>query len=532
MSVYAGFVVIGLAIYVLIGYLASKKVKSLDDYYVSGRNASTLFIAGTMFASMLSTNGFMGDVGYAYDGNISILFLINVICACGYILGPIYFGRYIRRVKSNTMPGYFRARFNSKRIGKFAGIVLVTSLFAYLLSVLTGVSILMQSLLGLNQQICLLISWIAILLFTLSSGSKGVIIIDTLMCICFLTSTIFVGYYVLNEVGGTKELIFKLATNPAVPDGTLSYHGQVKDSSIFHTLSYGLTLGIIWLITVSVSPWQAGRNLMAKSEHTIFRSGVISALLTIFFLIFLYIVALGAYELNANIARSEEVLIWICYEVVPTWLGAFLLTGIMSAGLSSATTFLSVISFSLANDIFSLNSKNQKAQLKLTKLFVILVSLLALVLAYFNLASIRIIAWFASTIIAASWGVVAFGSVWSKKLSESGAYYSMLFGFVGYLLSKALNSWLDLNLWGVFDPFFIGIYASLCAALIGSFLSPLKQDERDFLASMHILPQDEKSPKEYRIDMLYAWFFIASAGVLFALLVYYWIVPYHKALGV
>lgn len=106
-----------------------------------------------------------------------------------------------------------------------------------------------------------------------------------------------------------------------------------------------------------------------------------------------------------------------------------MLTGILSAGLSSATTFLSVVSFSLANDIFGLEFKDDKSQVNFTRMVVFIVSIIALIVAYFDLASIRIIAWFASTIIAASWGFLAFASVWSKKLTERGAYLSMIGGF-------------------------------------------------------------------------------------------------------
>ena len=160
-------VFIGICVYILIGYYAGKRVKNLEDYYVSGRNSTTLFITGTMFASMLSTNGFLGDTAYAYSGNITTIFLINTLCACGYILGPLYFGRFIRRAKVNTMPSYFFYRFNSKRIQKFAGIITVVSLSAYLLSVLSGTSILMQYLSGFDRLTCLFISYICILAFTM-----------------------------------------------------------------------------------------------------------------------------------------------------------------------------------------------------------------------------------------------------------------------------------------------------------------------------------------------------------------------------
>lgn len=531
MNIYMFGVFIGICIYLIIGIYAGKKVKNLEDYYVSGRNSTTIFIAGTMFASMLSTNGFMGDTAYAYSGNITTIFLINVLCACGYVIGPLYFGRYIRRAKVNTMPSYFLLRFNSERIQKFAGIITVVSLSAYLLSVISGTAILMQALSGFSRLSCLLISWLCILFFTIYSGSRGVIIIDTVMCLCFLFSTIFVGYFVFSEVGGVSNLVEKLAHNPNSPKDLLSYHGDTGTGSVFDIVSYGVTLGIVWMFTVAVSPWQAGRNLMARNEHVIFRSGVISALLTVFFLLFLYIIAICVIELNPNMAHPEQVIVWTAYEVVPKFLGVFLLTGILSAGLSSATTFLSVVSFSLANDIFNMNFKDEKEQVNFTRIAVFVVSIIVLGVAYFDIASIRIIAWFASTIIAASWGFLAFASVWSKRLTERGAYLSMVGGFFGYLISKALSEFAELTLKNFLDPFFIGVFISIVLAIFGSIGEQKSDAEIKFYNKLHQIPKSELNYKDYKIDKIYGFILIASGFALAALLIIYWAIPYNQIKG-
>ena len=59
-------------------YLCRKKVKNIEDYYVAGRNAPTLFIVGTLVASYLSSVAFMGEVGFSYDGYV-IAFLILLL---------------------------------------------------------------------------------------------------------------------------------------------------------------------------------------------------------------------------------------------------------------------------------------------------------------------------------------------------------------------------------------------------------------------------------------------------------------------
>ena len=76
-------VIVSIIVYLVVGLYAGRQVKDVNDYYVSGRNAPTLLISGTLFASMLSVNGFMGDQGWCYTGNITSLVFLNALCACG-----------------------------------------------------------------------------------------------------------------------------------------------------------------------------------------------------------------------------------------------------------------------------------------------------------------------------------------------------------------------------------------------------------------------------------------------------------------
>ena len=76
MNIFFIGVVVSILVYIVVGIWAGRSVKDVNDYYVSGRNAPTILIAGTLFASMLSVNGFMGDQGWCYSGNITTLVLL------------------------------------------------------------------------------------------------------------------------------------------------------------------------------------------------------------------------------------------------------------------------------------------------------------------------------------------------------------------------------------------------------------------------------------------------------------------------
>ena len=527
MNIYFLGIIISIVVYIFIGIYAGRKVNTLEDYYVSGRNAPTLLIAGSLFASMLSTNGFMGDAAYAYGGNITTMILINVLCACGYVFGALFFGRYIRRAKATTMPAYFGQRFNSLRIRRLAGITTIVALTAYLLAVLQATSILMQMLTGLGNIPCLLISLACIIIFTVYAGSEGVLLTNTVMFLLFIGATLIAGPFIFDAAGGLSNLIPNLATNPNTPKGLLDFHGNVGSGSVFDIMLYGANIGIMWFIAVGVSPWQCGRNLMAKSEHVIFRSGTIAALLTVAFLSYLYLMAIAVIQLNPNMQQPEQVLIWAAFATMPKIVGVLLMTGIMAAGLSSASTFLSVISFSLASDVFTLSFPSNKAQLRFSRYIMLGVGLFTTLLACFNLSSIRIITWVSSTVIAASWAYVSFASVWSKHITERGAYYAMLAGFVGYFIPKVMHELGVLTFANFFDPFFIALASSIACGIVFSRRQTRTEAENSFYTMLHQIPLSETLAVDYQKDKAFGWLMIVVGIVLAATFIFFWALPYN-----
>ncbi|MDO4555339.1 MAG: sodium:solute symporter family protein [Lachnospiraceae bacterium] len=534
MNIFLVGVIVSIIIYMVVGVYVGRSVKNVNDYYVSGRNAPTILIAGTLFASMLSVNGFMGDQGWCYSGNITSLVLLNAMCACGYVFGPLCFGRYLRRSECTTMPEYFGMRYKDPRIRRVAGVITIISLMAYLLASITGVGILMQELTGFSYHTCLFLAWACFTMFTFYSGSKGVVLTDTLMFIIFLFGAILAGPIIFKAQGGLPELLTNLMNNPEIPEGLLDFHGNIAGTGandVFGAVMYAVTMGIIWFITVAVSPWQAGRNLMAKSEHVTFRSGVIAAICTVVFLLFLNLQSVAVLNLNAGLEDSQRVLIWASYNVLPKIVGTLLLSGIMAAGLSSASTFLSVIGFSLTSDIVQKEYKNEKQQLRTSRIVMLLVGVVSLILAYMGLGGIRIISWFASTIIAASWAVPGIGSILSKKMSRTGARWSMIAGFLGFIITKCMVGFGIGEAASVFvnflDPFFIGLFLSFLFAVLGSKLYPVSNEETEYRKNLMVLPESEKVASDYKRDRCYAYILIIVGILTTCFLLFGWALPYN-----
>lgn len=531
MNIYLVGILASLVLFFAVGILAGRRVKSTNDYYVAGRNAPTVLVVGSLIASFLSTGAFLGDTGEVYSGFFMGIVIVGVIQATGYIYGAGFFGRYIRRSQASTLPEYFGSRFDSPALKKLSSLILIVSVSAYLLSAIQGVATLISSITGLDYSLCTVIVWLAFTAFTIYSGSPGVLLTDTIMFLVFLTAALVAVPFIVHAAGGWFGGIAALANCESMP-GIISWSGNLgylyPDG--VSNLAWALTYGLVWALVVSVSPWQTSRYLMARDEHVVMRSSIWSSMGVMVVTIALYFTAAFVRNINGSLPGNQA-LIWAAMNVLPPVIGIVMLTGISAAGISSASTFLSLVGFSLVNDIMPDKGRDDRKKLRLSRLTMLAASLVILVLAYFNPPQIFVIMYFGGTVIASSWSLAAFGSVWSKKLSKTGAFWGMLLGFLGCVMSKILYSALGVTPPVILDPFFIGIALSLIGAVLGSVLRPVSAGEEELRAALFRAPasalDERECRKDHRLWIVYLLFGIALGA--FFLLMY--ALPYCRAVG-
>lgn len=80
-----------------------------------------------------------------------------------------------------------------------------------------GVSTLMTSIIGLDYKVCVVIVWLSFTIFTVYSGSKGVLITDTIMFLVFLVAAIISIPYIVNEAVGWNIAVTALAQSTTRP---------------------------------------------------------------------------------------------------------------------------------------------------------------------------------------------------------------------------------------------------------------------------------------------------------------------------
>ncbi len=528
MNIYFIGMCISMVIYVLIGVFVSRGVRDANDYYVAGRRAPVLLIAGSLIASYTSTGMFMGDAAQCYDGAFTSIILFAGMQSAGYIIGGVFFGRYLRRSGAITIPEFFGKRFVSKSMRKLAAITAIIMMAVYLLSVMQGIGTLMNTVTGIDYNVCIILALTVFTIITVLSGSRGVLITDTLMAALFTISLIISALVISGKMGGWYTAIGNIASNPNTTE-YLSWAGKpgVLYNTGLENVTWGLAYGIVWMSVCAIGPWQSSRYIMAKDEHTIVKSAPFAAVGVFIMEFIVGLVAVMVNNANYMMADSSHVMIWAAMNLLPTVLGVILLTGVLGAGISSATTFLSLIGASFTNDVFYSQGKNS---IKTGRIAMVIVSAVVLTVAILNPPSIFWIMFLGGAMAACSWMPVAFASIFSKRLTKTGAFCGMLFGFLGCFALRMYASLSGITLPVYLDPSIVGIVCNVIAMVIGSMVTHVSTEEKEEREKLFIIPESEKKPEEVRKTLRWTKVSYTVGGIVFALMLVLWVIPYLNGL--
>ena len=535
MDIYTTTIALSIVVYIVIGNYAGRSVRNLDDYYVAGRRAPTLLIVGTLVASLMSATMFLGEAGFAYDIAAGPYTVFPQAATIGYVLGAFFFGRYLRRSRTTTVAEFFGQRFNSTRVRALAGYTIIFALGGYLLAVTQGAAILLSELVDLSYVECLFVAWLSYTAFTMYSGSRGVILTDTLMFLLFTLASVAAITYIVSDLGGVPLIVEQLTQVEEKP-GLVSWHGAVGPGTGFPTpmdyLVWAIVIDVSWALVYMVSPWQSSRHLMARNEHVVLRAAIIAAVIIGLLQVMVYGMG-GIINLrNPGIDPPDGAMVWASLTMLPEALGALMLAGITAAALSSASTFLSLVGFSISKDIGIRVGDDHDATLRFSRLMMFAAGAVVLALALVFPPQIFWLTTFIATVFASSWGPVGILSIWSKHITEAAAFWGMLSGLVFNVVPKFFEFIGAVDLPVYLEPAIIGGVASLVVTILVSRRTAVSDEEASYLANLHVRPADEVDTSMTRRTLIAPVVLLVVNGVLMPwFLLEQYLRPYQAATG-
>lgn len=207
---------ITIAVYVIfimaVGILSSRKSKGITEFTVGGRNAGawlSAFSYGTAYFSAVMFIGYAGGTGWKY-GIWGVLPGIGNAVFGALLAWLVLANRtreVTRRLKIKSMPQLFEKRFGSDAMKTFCTAVIFIFLVPYSASVYKGLTSVCSVLLGVDEQICMIVIALAAMFIVVLGGYAATLKADVIQGSVMIIGVILLIISVMRSdtVGGFSE---------------------------------------------------------------------------------------------------------------------------------------------------------------------------------------------------------------------------------------------------------------------------------------------------------------------------------------
>ena len=447
-------IILYFAAIVIIGLYNRKKTQSIDEFIVAGRKGSTLFITGSLLATIVGGSATIGLSGMAFRQGLTGSWWLLAGTAGLVVLG-FFFAKKVRNYALYTIPELIEKQYDS-RVALAGSILVVVSWVGIIAGQIVAAGKIM-SVLGIGTPLVwMLIFSFVFITYTIFGGQRAIIRTDTVqVSIIFIGVLVSLGF-VISKVGGFDGLRESLTADKfAFP---LS-----SEFNAYDLIKLLLLVGLTYV----VGPDMYSRLFCARDGNVARKSTFYAAGLLVPFAFAIALIGMGAAVLFPDIA-SEQAFPTIIKEVLPSFMGGIVLAALLCAVMSSADTCLLSAGTILTVDIIKKFKTNpgENSTLALSRWMILIVGIASMALAW-KLGGVISSLLFAYTVYSAGLIMpVIFGFYKSKlKVTSNGALAAMLCGGTSAIISKIADiKYLDLG------SLFIGILVLIVVSLVDNYL--------------------------------------------------------------
>lgn len=420
------------ALMLFIGFYFYRKNKGTEDYFLGGRSLGPVVSALSAGASDMSGWLLMGLPGALYVGG-----LVESYIAIGLSIGALLNWSFVAKrlriytsiiANSITIPDYFETRFDDdKHILRIICAIVILVFFTFYVSAgLVGGAKLFESTFGIDYAYALTTGTIIIVAYTFLGGYKAVCWTDMIQGLLMMSALIIVPVVMLTNLGGYDEAMKIVAD---IKPKALSMGEGVSALAIISALAWGL--GYFGQPHILV------RFMSIRSTKDIPTATIVGISWMVISLIgacFIGILGIAyVHKFNLSLQDPEKIFIVMSQLLFNPWIAGILLSAILAAIMSTASSQLLVSSSTLAEDfyrrIFKQDASPQMV-MKIGRFGVLLVAVIAFLISTDKDSSILKIVSYAWAGFGASFGSVMLFSLFWSRMTRIGAIAGMITGAV------------------------------------------------------------------------------------------------------
>ena len=342
-----------------IGFFARKKENN-EGFLLANRNLGTFALTGTLLASLFGGTAIVVTMSFVFDYGISTLWaFFSTTVGCFFLAAIVpKIKQLADRKKHYTFADNFRTRYGNNVATLFA-IIIFLVYFGYFLVQLIAGGIVLATLTAMPYYLAVLLVGVVIIAYIAAAGFKAVVRTDVFQYVVILL-LIFLSVNIFSHAG-------------TIPSSDLNIF-SAGTINIIAFLLYG-----IMIMTIGAEFWQ--RIYAAKSVTVARRSLIYRGLIFSFLGILVVLIGLSVKASFPNIEPTSALVVGFQNLLSGPLLG-FGLILLFAAIMSSADTFLFVLSSSLSKDFLERSTKLNKTKLaSQTRTFTIILGILGILIA-------------------------------------------------------------------------------------------------------------------------------------------------------
>jgi SSS family solute:Na+ symporter len=437
---------------VAVGVVSRRRAKGADDFFVAGRKGSSLFITGSLLATIVGGSATVGMAGLGFTQGLTGVWWL-LVGSIGLVVLGLFLARKVREFGLYTLPELVEKQYD-RRMALAASVLIVVAWVGIIAGQIIASGKIM-SVLGIGDPVWWMVLFTAVFVtYTILGGQYAVIRTDSVQ-----TVIIFAGIFgglalLLSHLGGLGGL------EASLPPEQFAFPLSAKFGG-WQLTKFLLLVGLTYV----VGPDMYSRLFCARDGRTAKVSVLWAALFLVPIAFGITLIGMGASALFPQIS-SEQALPMVVKEVLPPFVGGIVLAALLCAVMSSADTTLLSASTILTVDIIGKfkSSLSQGQVLSLSRWMVVVLGLASLVLALVLKGIIDALL-FAYTIYTCGLILPVIAGFYKNRLkvTPAGGLAAIIGGGSAALISKLFDiKYLDLGglLISVFLLFLVSFIAS------------------------------------------------------------------------
>lgn len=454
-----GFVIFYLLLNLIVGWWASKKVHSTQDFILAGRSLPFALATMVTFATWFGSETMLGAPREFVHGGVLAIIEEPFGAALGLLIVGSIYAKKLYPLPVLTFSDYFRIRFGVLS-EKLSAIVMIPSYFGWISAQLVALGMTLHLLLPITTEMGIVIGAVLVMTYTLLGGMWSITITDFLHNIILIIGLLFLAYLLLDKIPDWGLFIDQQ------PPGFFRF--IPKENTWVDWLTYSAAWMTIGLGSI---PQQDifQRVMSAKSAKIASKASLAAGMMYLSIAMLPLVIALIAVRLYPSLLAEDDLLIlnlvmkFTPYGVQILFLGA-LLSALLSTTSGAILAPASVLGENLLKPM--LKKPDDKKVLFYIRISVVLVTGACIWMAITRQNIFELVSE-ASAFSLVSLFIPLNAGLWWKKASAMGSHLSMIAGLLVWIYFNFIHPNEIPSVW-------FGLTASMIGLLVGTALYPAK----------------------------------------------------------